>query len=144
MKVSHDPRAIVYVVSLSRDIPHDCDVSWLDIVEKYDRYCHPIGNGFTRDPQQYMGFRYDGHLQAIRPVINVQIIRDLTGLIPGYRQKQQEDNFLYTLGEPIQPIRRIPGGTIQRATRAYAAMDLLLTCDTIGEAVQRTKDEKRR
>lgn len=49
----------VYVVSLSTAKPENCDLTWIELVEKKMKYFHPFGiNGWPKDPPNYIGFRY--------------------------------------------------------------------------------------
>ena len=45
-----------------------------------------------------------------------------------------EPTFMYILGVPIEPPVKIHMGDMQRNMRAWAALDLLLTAQTITEA----------
>jgi hypothetical protein len=49
-------------------------------------------------------------------------------------------HYLYHLGPPIIPPHEVSSGTIKRALRVWAALDLLLTCETINEARDKTKE----
>jgi hypothetical protein len=48
-------------------------------------------------------------------------------------------HLVYTLGPPILPPRAVKTGNLYRAQRVEAAIDLLLTCETISEARDRTR-----
>jgi hypothetical protein len=67
------------------------------------------------------------------------MVADLGDRIPGCRHKLDEPYYLYTLGPAIVPSKVVRNGKIMMANRVYAAIDLLLTCDTISEAGERTR-----
>ena len=49
----------VYVVVLGSGKPDNCDLTWVEIVKKYNKYFHPIGgNGWPKEPPNYIAFRY--------------------------------------------------------------------------------------
>ena len=50
-----------------------------------------------------------------------------------------ENYFIFRLGTAIKPNKEIRTGNIYRNGRVWAAIDLLLTCDTIAEARDETK-----
>lgn len=59
----------VYVVVLGSRKPENCDLTWIEIVKKHNKYFHPIGgNGWPEDPPNYIAFRYGGKLQAIHHI----------------------------------------------------------------------------
>ena len=50
---------------------------------------------------------------------------------------------MFSLGEPIEPHKEVKcGSKVVRSTRIYADIDLLLTCDTLTEAMEKTKARK--
>ena len=130
---------MVYVVSLSQNRPPDSDITWCDIVEKHGRYFHPVGGSYPREPANYLGFRHGGRLQSIRHTRQCEVVRDLGTTIPGCRFKLDGPHYLYTLGPPIIPSKTVRNGRVAMANRVYAAIDLLLTCDTISEAGEQTR-----
>ena len=57
---------LVYVVALSITNPDNCSILWIDIVQKHNKYFCPLGgNGWPKDPPNYIGFRYYGQLQSV-------------------------------------------------------------------------------
>lgn len=47
---------------------------------------------------------------------------------------------MFSLGEPIIPNKIVKcGPKVVRSTRIYADLDLLLTCDTLTEAMEKSK-----
>ena len=132
---------MVYVVSLSQDRPPDSDITWRDIVEARGMYFHPVGGTYPREPANYLGFRYGGQLRSIRHTERCEVVRDLGDRIPGCGLKLDGPHYLYTLGAPVIPSKTVRNGDkVVMANRVYAAIDLLLTCDTISEAGERTRE----
>lgn len=130
---------MVYVVALKKSMMENSDITWLDVVEKHDKYFHPVGGSYPREPVNYIGFRYDGKLQWIRHVEDFEVVSDLKNRIPGCRFQLKGPHYLYTLGAPIKPAKEVRNGKVRMANRVKAAIDLLLTCDTISEAGERTR-----
>jgi hypothetical protein len=129
----------VYVVSLSDSPIEDGNsYTWVD-VPKEGRYFHPAGRGWPVEPPNYIGFRYDGKLQAIHHVEDWKIVNRLKDESPLWPERDQP-YFVYQLGPAIIPAVEVRSGAIRNA-RSYVAIDLLLsgTCKTISEAVAATK-----
>jgi hypothetical protein len=141
----------VYVVSLGQAKVAETDMDFIDVVLKYGRYFHPAHGvrGFPRFPPNYLGFRFDGKLQSIRYVQDAAVYNmrvDEPEGLPDLRHETwwtgdaaRADHVLYTLGPPIVPSREVRTGNLYRAARVWAALDLLLTCDTIAEAAEKTR-----
>ena len=90
-----------------------------------------------------MGFRFHGQLQQIRHVDDYEVHDEPWNLIhlpfneAGWGA---EPHFWYRLGPPIVPSHTVKtGASIKRSLRVWAAIDLLLTCDTISEARDKTQ-----
>lgn len=125
---------VVYVVALSDTQIPDSSITWRQMVEDHHCYITLIGNGYPKIPVNYLGFRYEGKLQSIRHVTRCEAIDSLDARIAGCGYKLDVPHYLYHLGPPIVPSKTVRTGQIHRAGRVYAAIDLLLTCDTISEA----------
>ena len=130
---------MVYVVVLSHDRPADSEITWREIVEKHGKYFHPVGGSYPREPVNYIGFRYGGQLRAIRHAQRCEVVTGLDDCVPGCRLSLDGPHYLYTLGPPIVPAKPVRNGKVVMANRVYAAIDLLLTCDTISEAGELTR-----
>ncbi len=130
---------IVYVVALSDDCPEKSTVTWREMVEGHGMYIHPVGNSFPREPVNYVGFRYGGQLRSIRHVERYEIIDGVFDRIPGCRYEMECPYYLYHLGPAVLPSKVVKNGKVTMANRVYAAIDLLLTCDTISEAGELTR-----
>jgi len=129
----------VYVVSLGGEFIDG--LPFIDIVTKRKKYFHPVGgNGWPKEPPNYLGFRYWGELQSIHHVENVQVIDNFHPHFPEHPDEQTDHPlFLYDLGEPIVPSKTIPTGNIYASGRKWAMIDLLLTSNTIAEACDASK-----
>ena len=91
-----------------------------------------------------MGFRYDGKLQSIHHVDSYTVIDHFSPHFSDIREGEIDRHFLYTLGPPIRPVGVVRTGKgIVMAARAWVAIDLLLTCDTLTEARDQTLDRRR-
>jgi hypothetical protein len=133
----------VYVVSLGSNTPKGWDTSWIDVVERYRRYFHPVGgSGWPKEPPNYLAFRSQGRLQSIHHVESYGVIENLKMACAGIPDEPTEPHFLYHLGLPIVPGHVVKNGKIWPNGRYWCAIDTLLTCKTVAEA--RDASNKRR
>jgi len=139
MPVQDQESNIAFVVSLNSGFPEKSKISWIDIVEKKNCYFHPVGDGWPKEPPNYIAFRYGGQLQAIRHVDQYEVATDPHGFIPEMESRTWTPHFIYFLGPVIKPQHQVRTGKIFRNGRVWAALDLLLTCRTISEARDKTK-----
>lgn len=157
IKVQNLTSNSVYVVSLGNQDYFDETVtkdgkpiSFIDVVEKYKMYFHPVGGGkggWPVDPPNYIGFRYHSRLQSIHHISNYRKINDYFPWFPlkGSLLTKQPD-YLYSLGPKILPAkptlvndREKKYPAITYSSRRWADLDLLLTCGSIAEAAFETK-----
>lgn len=128
----------VYVVSLGSGIPNKWDISWQDIVNKYSKYFHPIGGskgGWPAEPPNYIAFRYGGKLQSIHHIDKYEVFTDPSLYFTTIPKETWSPHYLYHLGHAIRPTREVKAGKkIIRSMRVWAMIDLLLTCETIQDA----------
>ena len=131
----------VYVVSLSTAKPENCDLTWIELVEKKMKYFHPFGiNGWPKEPPNYIGFRYGGRLQSIYHIESYSIVKNLHDEIEEMPNVEDEyEHFEYSLGKPIIPSKVVKTGNIYASGRKWAMLDTLLTADTIHEASEISK-----
>ena len=131
----------VYVVSLSTAKPENCDLTWIELVEKKMKYFHPFGiNGWPKEPPNYIGFRYGGRLQSIYHIESYSIVKNLHDEIEEMLNVEDEyEHFVYSLGKPIIPSKVVKTGNIYASGRKWAMLDTLLTADTIHEASEISK-----
>lgn len=127
---------MVYVVALGTKTPDRCSLTWIDIVQKYNKYFCPVGgNGWPKEPPNYIAFRYYGQLQAIHHIDGYTVTRNLHDEIPEMPDEVCDTNhYVYKLGPAIKPVKTVKTGKIFRNGRVWAMLDTLLTCDTISEA----------
>lgn len=127
----------VYVVSLGNGQPQGATISWVDIVEKRRSYFHPVGRRWPKEPPNYIAFRYGGQLQSIHHIEDYVVTFNLHDQVPEMPDQAQElPHFVYRLGPAIRPSKVVKTGPrVHRSTRVWTMIDLLLTCDTISEAM---------
>ena len=126
----------VYVVALGWSKPDGCELTWIDIVKKHNKYFCPVGgNGWPKEPPNYIAFRYNGQLQSIHHIEGYTVSRNMHDEIPEMPDEVWDtDHYIYKLGPAIVPQKTIRTGNIYRNGRVWAMLDTLLTCDTISEA----------
>lgn len=131
----------VFVVSLGYTKPENCDLSWIDIVKKKNRYFHPLGgNGWPKEPPNYVAFRYDGRLQSIHHIEDYVVTKNLHNEVPEMPDYvEHSDFFVYKLGPAIVPNKIVKTGNIYPSGRKWAMLDTLFTADTIYEACEISK-----
>lgn len=132
----------VFVVSLGTSKPEDCDLTWIEIVQKHMKYFHPLGgNGWPKEPPNYIAFRYGGKLQSIHHIENYVVTKNLHDEIPEMPDYvSNRDFFIYKLGTAIIPGKTVKTGNIYASGRKWAMLDTLLTSDTIAEACNISKE----
>ena len=126
----------VYVVALSNGHHDGCELSWIDIVKKHNKYFCPVrGNGWPKEPPNYIAFRYNGCLQSIHHIESYTVSKNMHNEIPEMPDEEWENNhFIYRLGPAIIPGKTVRTGKIYPSGRVWAMLDTLLTSDTISEA----------
>jgi hypothetical protein len=139
---------MVYLVSLStREIAGSSGLSTIDVLERLGRYFCPVGGanpgGWPKEPPNYLGFRYHGRLQQIHHVEGYSIrLAPWEGIpeLAGHVTEREHDQFDFELGPVIRPEHPVRTGNLFRAQRVWCALDLLLTCESIREARDKTQD----
>ena len=126
----------VYVVSLGASKPEDCDLTWIEIVQKHLKYFHPVGgNGWPKEPPNYIAYRYGGQLQSIHHIEDYVVTKNLHTEIPEMPDiVEDRDLFVYKLGPAIVPSKVVKTGNLYASGRVWAMLDTLLTADSIAEA----------
>ena len=133
---------LVYVVSLGAGSPEGWKVSWRDIVQQQRKYFHPVRSQWPAIPPNYMGFRYDGHLQFLAHIEHAEIITRPHKYIKGALNEEWAPHYLYSLG-PFIPHPALPAGPrVVRSNRVWCELDTLLTCKTISDALNATRKRK--
>lgn len=133
---------MAYVVSLGRGSMGG-ETSWIDVVEKYNSYFHPVGKRWPKEPPNYIAFRYHGRLQSIHHIDSYYVTEDPRIVVPGMPDDWDwtgNPHFVYQLGPSIRPERTVKAGKmVQRNNRVSVMLDLLLTCDTLSDALVATR-----
>ena len=139
---------LVYVVSANDHVFFkDIDLSFIDVIEKRQKYFHPVGKGWPIEPPNYIAFRYRGKLQSIHHIESYTVIKDFQEAfnLPS-PHLIDPPHYLYELGSAIHPPKEVrtsdksKGYTqIQQSAHCECFIDLLLTCDSISEASAKTK-----
>jgi hypothetical protein len=132
----------VYVVSLSpKEILPKSKYTWIDVVEKDSKYFHPARKrGYPAEPPNYVGFRYKGALQSIHHVDKYEVVQNLQKRNKKW-PKTDEPHFVYTLGLPMRPAKRIGAGRLYRNMPIRCLIDTLLSgeFETISDAHNASK-----
>jgi len=129
-----------YVVSLGQGNPDGWSISWIDIVERRQRYFFPVGNGWPDPPPNYIAFRYSGRLQSIHHVEEYEVITDPRAVFPEAAAETWGPMYCLRLGPLVQPTGEIRNGSrINRAARVWCMIDTLLTSSTIRDALTETE-----
>lgn len=140
MKIQNQESNLVFNVVLSEAKPSWSALTWLQMVVDHRRYFHPVGDGWPKQPPNYIAFRYRGQLQHIHHIDSWKIVTDINQHMPELRPGAwDKPHFLYTLGPAIVPSKVVKTGKLYANGRYWAMLDLLLTCDTIAEARDKTK-----
>jgi len=130
----------VWITSLSTDKFGNHDLTFVDYVEKKQTYFHPIRKGYPSTPPNYIAFRYYGGLRSIHHVSSYITVSHLNDAFPKLLDDTTADpHFIYTLGDPIIPTKLIKTGGLFGSGRHWAAIDLLLTSETVRDAVEASK-----
>lgn len=131
----------VYVVSLGTSKPENCDLTWIEIVEKHRKYFHPLGgNGWPKEPPNYIAFRYHGKLQSIHHIEDYVVTKNLQEEIPEMPVSDGTVRFfVYHLGPAIVPAKTVKTGNVYASGRKWVMLDTLLTSDTIANACNISK-----
>lgn len=133
---------MVYVVALSAQRPERCSITWIDIVQKHNKYFCPVGgNGWPKEPPNYIAFRYSGQLQSIHHIEGYSVTNNIHDEIQEMPDEVWNvEHYVYRLGPAITPAKTVKTGKIFKNGRVWAMIDTLLTCDTISEARDLTQE----
>ena len=132
----------VFVVSLSKNpIKESKQYSWVDVVEQDDSYFHPVGNRWPVIPPNYIGFRYEGHLQSVHHIDHYDVVTSLATVNKNWPQTTDE-HFVYKLGPAMRPLKEVRTGNIYPSGRVWCAIDTLLS--GAFETISAARDETNR
>ena len=125
----------VYVVSLGRHMPRKWRISYFDIVNKKRLYFHPVGGeGWPKEPPNYLALRYHGKLQSIHHIESAEVVTNMHSRIREIPKQEWSPHFLYKLGRPFVPDKEVRVGNIFRNGRVWCMLDTLFTSKTISRA----------
>jgi len=131
---------MVYVVALNH-WEWAPGLTFIQTVQDRRMYFHPFAEGkWPKEPPNYFGFRFDGALQQICHVESSEVIDDLSTVFPERKEPVSKKHVLYRLGPAIYPPKLVKTGGVFGSGHSKAMLDLLLTCDTVAEAVRKTKE----
>jgi hypothetical protein len=136
---------LVYVVALGGEI-EDTGISFQEVVTKHDTYFCPVGGGYPKEPPNYLGFRFEGRLQQIRHVDSYLVADDNhAGFKPlkGKVDWPDEPHWVFRLGPVITPPKPVKTGGLYGSHRGWIAIDLLLTSETVAEALEKTNARRK-
>jgi hypothetical protein len=140
MTVQNTTSNLVYVVTLQDEPLEWSELTFRQMVYQRNCYFHPVGGHWPKTPVNYLGFRFNAHLQRIQHVERYEVTTRLHDYVPEIQEGEELiPHFLYYLGQPIEPPVKIHMGNMYRDARAWAALDLLLTAQTITEARDLTR-----
>ena len=131
---------LVYVVSLSSKKIGDTSLSWKEIVTKKNSYFHPVGDGWPKEPLNYIAFRYDGKLQSIHHVDSYKVTKNFHEEFNELPNHAENPHYVYKLGKAIVPSTEVKKGNIYSSGRVWCHLDTLLTSNTISEARDITQE----
>lgn len=124
----------VFVVSLGSGKPSKWKLSWIDIVNKKQQYFHPIGDGWPKEPPNYIAFRYGGELQTIHHVESYTVFDNPHKVFQEAPSEKWEHHFLYKLSKPIRVNQQVKTGKLYRNARVWCMLDTLFLAKTIADA----------
>ena len=96
---------MVYVVALSAQRPERCSITWIDIVQKHNKYFCPVGgNGWPKEPPNYIAFRYSGQLQSIHHIEGYSVTNNIHDEIQEMPDEVWNvEHYVYRLGPASHP-----------------------------------------
>lgn len=134
------------VVALSDDGMPGWDLTFRQVVAEKERYFHPVGHRWPHEPLNYIAFRSGGKIRSIHHIEEYTVTKDPNPLFPEANGGMFDvQHYIYKLGPAIVPSHEVRNGTrIHRNMRVWCMLDTLLTCSTITEAmeVSREREEK--
>jgi hypothetical protein len=133
----------VWIVPLGKHgICEDNPYPLVDVPRSHHKYVFPTR--FNPRKTLFIAFRYDGKLQAVHRIVREQGgVTNYNQVIPALDCNPHVECTAYHLGPPI-PLGRQPrtGPGIPRNTKTYCDLDLLLTSETVSDAVRLTKERR--
>lgn len=134
----------VFVVPLNYKKACSKGNTYIDVVVKENKYFCPVSwfRNVNSIPN-YLGFRYDGKLQRICHIDSYVVTRNRKDEIPFMDEEEaDEDYYVFRLGVPIYPPKEVVTGQVYGPGHNWADIDLLLTCDSVKEACDKSKERR--
>lgn len=91
---------MVRIVTLNRSPRPGRAHSSVELLKQH-RYIHPIRRGYPSHPAPMLGFRYDGHLQHVFPVLATTLVETLPAEFATPDAGDTGRHFIYALGEEL-------------------------------------------
>lgn len=142
---------IAYCVSLGAMYKEsDRPLTPMQVLER-DIYFHPFGWSdarWPRVPDNFLAFRWNGHIQEVRHVERTEVVANLHFTIPEFPSFEDPDRpyLVYHLGPRIPLPAPLPSGIDDngkrinyQSNRFRVAVDLILTCESVREAIDSTR-----
>jgi hypothetical protein len=129
----------VLVVSLSTKPLKGWKISPIEVVTKSNRYFHPVGGRWPKEPPNYIAFRYHGRLQSIHHIEGSKVFKNPHDEFREIPNKHWPPHFLYTLGPAFGPDHEVKTGPMFRSQHVKCMLDTLFTSKTIAAARDVTK-----
>ncbi len=142
---------ISYCVSLGATYAEvDRPLTPREVLER-NIYFHPFGWNDARWPKvpdNFLALRWSGHIQQVRHVERTEVVADLHSVIPEFPSLEDPDRpyLVYYLGSQIPLPAPLPSGVGDngkrinyQSNRFRVAVDLILTCGSVREAIDQTR-----
>lgn len=141
MRTPNNTSNQVFVVALNRNETDTKGITYVDVVEKGNKYFCPVSWFKNQvDIPNYIGFRYDGKLKYIMHIDSYIITRNFHDVIEFMDDiEMEEEAYVFSLGKRVEPLKEVRTGGVYPSGHNWADIDLLLTCDTVKEAVDLSK-----
>jgi len=95
--------------------------------------------------RNFLAFRWAGAVRRIHHVETYKVVpslREVYQQLPATEEVERQ-HAVYTLGPDLTAGRQVPNGAKYRAARVWVALDLLLTCGTLKDALAATQQRRR-
>ena len=133
----------VLVVSLTSGVS-EIGIPYNRIPYERNCYWYPDRSPWPKEPPKYFGFRFGGRLQSIHHVDEAQPYAVFHEAFPEAELDHDGRGVRVQLGPAIRPDHRVRTGKgLPFGRHAEVDIDLLLTCDSIEEALAGTKERDR-
>lgn len=140
--MTHPTNNLAYCVVIStNEIDPSKEYTWVDVIETDKNYFHPVGGNWPVSPPNYMAFRRGGSLTSVHHIESYDVVKNLNDENPNW-PVTKEDHFVYKLGSPMYPPKKIKNGKLYATGRYWCAIDTLLSGDY--DSISDARDETQR